>query len=122
MREQQTRSQRKGPRTQQVSLLLRSPCSTTTNLANVDVGAVAVNLGVVVVEDGRVDIVRGLNSLARVTTLDDVGVLAVFAVVTEAKDLIDLQVGASSIDRRVHSRQLVPMECRVVSAKSQKGE
>ena len=74
------------------------------------------------VEDGRVDIVRGLNSLARVTTLDDISVLAVFAVVTEAKDLIDLQVGASSIDRRVHSRQLVPMECRGVSRKSQKGE
>lgn len=89
------------------------------NLANVNVGAVLVDLRVVGTEGGRVQAVGGLEPLARVVGLDDVGLLAVRASVAEADNLADLEVLAGLVNGGVvdyselEGRDTVLGGCRV---------
>jgi hypothetical protein len=55
-----------------------------THLSNVDVIASLVNLRVVEVENGRVEVVCGVDVIAGVVVLDDVSVCAVLSSVAEA--------------------------------------
>ena len=78
-----------------------------TYLAGVEVVAVRVKLGVVGVQDGRVDAVRALETLAGVTGLDDVSRGAVLALRAEAEGAANLEVVADGVDAGVHSGKLV---------------
>lgn len=91
-----------------------------THLANVQVRAVNIDLGVVRVEHGRVDRVRGGDLVAGVVRLDDIGRRAVLAAHAEAEGVSDLQVRAGRIDLWVDDRELVAV-CPVVSAMWRRG-
>jgi len=68
------------------------------NLADVNVGAVFINLRVVMVKECRVDSGRVLDTFAIVTKRDDVDVVAVFAGVPETEGLSGYEVCATSVD------------------------
>ena len=78
-----------------------------TNLADVDVGAVCVDLRVVRVEHRRVDAVVLHNLLTGVTAPDDVSGGAVLAFPAEAEFLADLEVVARRVNAGVHNGELV---------------
>jgi hypothetical protein len=78
-----------------------------TNLADVDISAVGVDLGVVRHEQGRVDAVDGSDVVACVALLNDVSRRAVLAGVSETEALADLEVVARLVDPGVHDRELV---------------
>lgn len=63
-----------------------------TNLANVDVRAFRVDLGVVQVEDGCVEAKVLRDDVASVVCLDDIGLLAILALSAEAEGLTRLEV------------------------------
>jgi len=68
------------------------------NLANVEVGATLVDLGVVLEEDGGAEPVLLLDLGAGVAGADDVGSLAILALGTEAEGAADFEVGAALVD------------------------
>lgn len=78
------------------------------HLAEIDVGALGVDLRVVAVEDGAVDTVVVPDSAAGVAVGDGVGVGAVFTFGSEADGLAGDEVAAGRVDLAgVHSSQLV---------------
>ena len=81
-----------------------------TYLANVEVGAVILELGVVGEHGGGVGLVLVCDALDGVVGLNDVGRLAVAALETEAQVPADLEVGAEVVDGGVHGAELVPAE------------
>lgn len=84
-----------------------------SDLANIDIGTISVDLRVVGPQHGRVDAVIGHDLVAGVTSLDDVGRLAVLALVAKAEDLIGLEVVAGSVNLRVRDRELVTESVKV---------
>lgn len=79
-----------------------------TNLSDVDVVAGLVDLGVVQVEDGRVEPRIGGNDVASVQGPDSVGGRAVLASVPKADGHARHQVGAGFInDAAIDRRQLI---------------
>lgn len=87
----------------------------TENLADVEVIAVLLELGVVGEEDGRVDVVLRGNSFAGVVGDDGVGGRAILASVAEAEGAAGDQIGAGIVNAGVDSRQLVSRD--VVSSR-----
>ena len=82
-----------------------------SHLADVHVGAVGVDLRVVSPEHGGVDGVVGDDLVAGVAALDDVGRLAVLALVAQAEALAGLEVVTGAVDLRVCHRELVAKAC-----------
>jgi len=78
------------------------------DLANVDIRAVAVDLGVVCVEDGGVDASVGGDDVTRVIRRHDVRVRAILACGTQADCLADAKVVTRRVDGGVvNSRELI---------------
>ena len=78
------------------------------HLADVQVATIGGNLGVVGVEQRRVDVVVGGDTVAGVVGLDDVGGGAVLALSAEAENLTGLEVIAPAVNRTgVHDGELV---------------
>jgi hypothetical protein len=81
---------------------------TDRNLANVDVCAVRVDLGIVLVKDGGVGLEVGRNLFAGIVLNDDIGCRAILASVPEAESGSWYEVGAGWVDRaRVNGGKLV---------------
>ena len=78
-----------------------------TYLANVHVGAIHVQLGVVVREDGCVGIVGRGHNVAVVIGLDHVCGRAVLARSPQAQGLALMEVRTAGVDRRVYDRELI---------------
>ena len=77
-------------------------------LAGVEVVARSINLGVVVVEEGGVDRVRGHEAVAGVARGDNVGGGAVLTLGAKAEDLTGGEVVADRVNAGVHSSELEP--------------
>lgn len=92
-----------------------------SHLADVDVGAVGVDLRVVGHEHGGVDAVRGDDLVAGIAALDDVGRLAVLALVAQADALAGLEVVAGAVDLGVRHRELVAKPCGLAHDQSVAG-
>ncbi len=78
-----------------------------TYLANVHVGAIRVQLGVVVREDGCIDIVGRGHNVAVIIVLDHVRSRAVLARMPQAQFLPRKEVRTTGIDLRVYDRKLI---------------
>jgi len=78
------------------------------NLANVDVCAVRVDLGIILVKDGGVGLEVRRNLFAGIVLNDDIGCRAILASVPEAESGSWYEVGAGWVDRaRVNGGKLV---------------
>jgi hypothetical protein len=85
--------------------------STYAYLANVDVLAISINLGVVRKENGRVQLVVGSDLFASVSALDNVGAGAVLASISKADLGARNKVGALFVDDTgVDCEELVTVE------------
>lgn len=88
-----------------------------TNLANVQVRAVCVDVGVVGVEYGGVDALRRGDNVACIVWSNDVGGLAVLAGSAKAKHLTGHEVVTALVDDLlVHSSELPAIQSDVVLA------
>lgn len=86
---------------------------TETYLANVDVGAVRADLGVVQEQHGRVDTSGGSDGVAGLVGADDVRGSAVLARVPETDGLVGCQVRAVGVDDAVvNNGKLVSVICK----------
>jgi hypothetical protein len=81
--------------------------SNAENLSRVDVVAVLVDIGVVVVKLGRIDFVRRLNPNTGITWLNNVGVRAVGALRTQADRFLGYQIAAAGVNGGVDDHQLI---------------
>lgn len=86
-------------------------------LSDVQVVTLRVQLGVVRVEESRIDTISRGNGFTAFASSDNMGVLAVCACRTQAEGVTDLEVAASLVDLAVvDNSELVALECYVRDA------
>lgn len=78
-----------------------------TYLADIEVGAISVDLSIVGIKHRGVDAVRRGNKFAVIIGPNNVSAAAVLADVAQAEDFTGQQVVAATIYLRVHSRKLI---------------